>query len=43
MPAAFTAGALLGVATDWLERGCPRTPAEMAALTWPLLVTGPSF
>ncbi|MEV4364669.1 TetR/AcrR family transcriptional regulator C-terminal domain-containing protein [Nonomuraea sp. NPDC049625] len=43
VPAAFIAGALLGVATDWLERGCPRTPAEMAALTWPLLVTGPSF
>ncbi|MFI0821943.1 TetR/AcrR family transcriptional regulator [Streptomyces sp. NPDC021098] len=43
VPAAFTAGALLGVATDWLERGCPRTPAEMAAVTWPLLVSGPSF
>ncbi|MFC4008617.1 TetR/AcrR family transcriptional regulator [Nonomuraea purpurea] len=39
VPAAFTAGALLGVATDWLERGCPCAPAEMAALTWPLLVT----
>lgn len=37
IPAAFTAGALLGVATDWLQRGCPRPPAEMAALTWPLL------
>jgi AcrR family transcriptional regulator len=37
VPAAFVAGALLGVATDWLQRGCPRTPAEMAALTWPLL------
>ncbi|WP_336208070.1 TetR/AcrR family transcriptional regulator [Nonomuraea sp. LPB2021202275-12-8] len=36
VPAAFTAGALLGVATDWLQRGCPRSPAEMAALTWPL-------
>ncbi|AQZ61789.1 TetR family regulatory protein of MDR cluster [[Actinomadura] parvosata subsp. kistnae] len=35
--AAFTAGALMGVATDWLERGCPRPPAEMAAITWPLL------
>ncbi|MFC4123011.1 TetR/AcrR family transcriptional regulator [Nonomuraea zeae] len=34
---AFTAGALLGVATDWLQRGCPRSPAEMAAMTWPLL------
>ncbi|HLU71180.1 MAG TPA: TetR/AcrR family transcriptional regulator C-terminal domain-containing protein [Nonomuraea sp.] len=37
VPAAFTAGALIGVATDWLQRGCPRTPAEMAALTWPLI------
>ncbi|MEU4407899.1 TetR/AcrR family transcriptional regulator [Streptosporangium sp. NPDC023963] len=36
VPAAFTAGALIGVAADWLQRGCPRTPAEMAALTWPL-------
>lgn len=36
VPAAFTAGALLGVANDWLQRGCPRSPAEMAALTWPL-------
>ncbi|KPI08296.1 hypothetical protein OK074_3593 [Actinobacteria bacterium OK074] len=38
VPAAFTAGALIGVATDWLQRGCPNTPAEMAALTWPLLI-----
>ncbi|MFI7135918.1 TetR-like C-terminal domain-containing protein [Nonomuraea sp. NPDC050153] len=38
VPAAFTAGALLGVATDWLERDRPRTPAEMAERTWPLLV-----
>ncbi|GAA3467659.1 TetR/AcrR family transcriptional regulator [Nonomuraea roseola] len=37
VPAAFTAGALIGVAADWLQRGCLRTPAEMAALTWPLL------
>ena len=36
-PAAFTAGALVGVAGDWLQHGCPRTPAEMAALTSPLL------
>ncbi|RVX42478.1 TetR family transcriptional regulator [Nonomuraea polychroma] len=34
--AAFTAGAITGVAADWLQRGCPRSPAEMAALTWPL-------
>lgn len=37
VPAAFTAGAFIGVAADWLQRGCPRTPSEMAALTWPLL------
>jgi AcrR family transcriptional regulator len=36
VPAAFTAGAIIGVATDWLQRGCPCAPAEMAALTWPL-------
>lgn len=36
VPAAFTAGALIGVAADWLQRGCPRSPAEMAALTQPL-------
>ena len=35
--AAFTAGALIGVAVDWLQRGCTRPPAEMAAATWPLL------
>jgi AcrR family transcriptional regulator len=35
--AAFVAGALIGVATDWLQRGCPHTPAEVATLTWPLL------
>ncbi|SEG88097.1 DNA-binding transcriptional regulator, AcrR family [Nonomuraea solani] len=39
VPAAFTAGALIGVAADWLQRGCPRTPAEMAALTWPLFAS----
>jgi AcrR family transcriptional regulator len=37
VPAAFVAGALLGVATDWLQRGCPRTPREMTILTEPLL------
>ncbi|MET8000861.1 TetR/AcrR family transcriptional regulator [Nonomuraea glycinis] len=35
--AAFTAGALIGVAVDWIEGGCSRTPAEMAEVTWPLL------
>ena len=35
--AAFVAGALIGVAADWLQRGCLRTPTEMAALTWPHL------
>src|SRR5215467_4863243 len=38
VPAAFVAGALLGVAADWLQRGCPRTPLEMTILTKPLLV-----
>ncbi|MFC4121744.1 TetR/AcrR family transcriptional regulator [Nonomuraea zeae] len=38
VPAAFTAGALIGVATDWLLHGCPCTPAEMAAQTRPLLM-----
>ncbi len=38
VPAAFAAGALLGVATDWLQRGCPRTPLEMTILTKPLLL-----
>lgn len=37
VPAAFVAGALVGVATDWLQRGCARTPSEMAMLTWPIL------
>ncbi|WP_043634127.1 TetR/AcrR family transcriptional regulator [Nonomuraea candida] len=36
VPAAFTAGALIGVAADWLQRGCVHSPAEMARLTWPL-------
>jgi AcrR family transcriptional regulator len=39
VPAAFVAGAILGVATDWLQRGCPQTPPEMTILTGPLLVT----
>lgn len=37
VPAAFIAGALIGVATDWLQRGCPGTPAQTADLTWPIL------
>ncbi|WP_433187553.1 TetR/AcrR family transcriptional regulator [Actinoallomurus sp. CA-150999] len=37
VPAAFVAGALIGVATDWLQRGCPRTPTEMTILTKPLM------
>jgi AcrR family transcriptional regulator len=36
-PAAFVAGALLSVATDWLQRGCPLTPPELTMLTEPLL------
>ena len=38
VPAAFVAGALLGVAADWLQRGCPRTSLEMTILTKPLLI-----
>jgi AcrR family transcriptional regulator len=38
VPAAFVAGALLALATDWLQRGCPRTPLEMTILTKPLLI-----
>ena len=38
VPAAFVAGALLGVAADWLQRGCPRTPLDMTILTKPLLI-----
>jgi AcrR family transcriptional regulator len=37
VPAAFVASALLGVATDWLQRGCPQTPLELTILTEPLL------
>ena len=37
VPAAFVAGALLGVAADWLQRGCPQTPLQMTTLTKPLL------
>ncbi|UBU11297.1 TetR/AcrR family transcriptional regulator [Nonomuraea gerenzanensis] len=36
VPAAFTAGALIGVAAEWLQGGCRRSAGEMAALTWPL-------
>lgn len=35
--AGFAAGGLIGVATDWLQRGCPETPAELAIVTRPLL------
>ena len=34
--AAFTAGALLGVAVDWLQLGAPVAPAELAVRTWPM-------
>ena len=37
VPAVFAAGGVIGVATDWLQRGCPQTPTEMATLTRPLL------
>jgi AcrR family transcriptional regulator len=31
-------GALLGMAIDWLGRGCPGSPEQLAEETWPLLV-----
>ncbi len=37
VPPASVAGALLGVATDWLQRGCLRPPRELTVLTEPLL------
>jgi AcrR family transcriptional regulator len=37
VPAAFVAGAIVGVAADWLQRDCAHTPSEMAKLTWPIL------
>ena len=36
--AAFYAGALIGVVLDWLRRGRPQSPAEMAGATWPLVL-----
>ncbi|MEU0791742.1 TetR/AcrR family transcriptional regulator [Amycolatopsis sp. NPDC005961] len=38
VPAGFAAGGLVGVAVDWLDRGCPRAPIEMAVLTKPLVL-----
>jgi hypothetical protein len=35
--ARFAAGGLIGVAVDWLHRGCPQTPTEIAILTLPLI------
>lgn len=31
---ALLAGALLGVITDWLRRGCPGTPVQLGDATW---------
>ena len=33
--AVFMAGALLGTIMDWLGRGCPGTPEQIAADVWP--------
>jgi AcrR family transcriptional regulator len=33
--AVFMAGALLGTIMDWLRRGCPGTPEQIAAAVWP--------
>ena len=38
VPSAFLAGASLGVAIDWLERGCPGDPEELARQVWTLLI-----
>lgn len=35
--AAFAAGGLISLAAEWLHRGCPGTPTEMAIMTRPLL------
>jgi AcrR family transcriptional regulator len=37
VPAGFAAGGLIGVAVDWLHRGRPQTPTEVATLTFPLI------
>jgi AcrR family transcriptional regulator len=37
--AALLAGALLGLAIDWLRRGCPETGEELTARIWPHLST----
>jgi hypothetical protein len=39
---ALVAGAVLGVLIDWLRRGCPGTPAELADAVWPRLVAAAS-
>jgi Transcriptional regulator C-terminal region len=36
--AAFVAGALVGTVVDWLRRGCPGTPEELASAVWPKLL-----
>jgi len=36
--AALLAGALMGAVTDWVRRGCPGTPDEIAGAIWPYLV-----
>ena len=36
--AAFVAGALVGIVVDWLRRGCPTTPEDLAAGVWPQLL-----
>jgi AcrR family transcriptional regulator len=41
--AAFTAGAILGTIIDWLHRGCPSTPNQMAKAVLPLLVSTASI
>ena len=37
--AAFVAGAVLGTIIDWLRRGCPGTPEQMADAVLPALIS----
>lgn len=39
---AVMAGAVLGVVIDWVRRGCPGTPDELADAAWPRLVAAAS-
>jgi AcrR family transcriptional regulator len=36
--AALIAGALVGTIVDWLHRGCPGTPEQLAVAVWPQIL-----